>query len=120
MASLDILPVLCTTFHYPTSPARQDSEAVIEKYKSGFESPGDVPFDDLSTMRQNGSDGGSGGDSNSLPGHNSSNHSTPGQGGNPAHRSDTVKGTISAARFKKRANLFTGIFGSNKVRVVGL
>ncbi|KAF2362739.1 SH3 domain [Trinorchestia longiramus] len=84
-----------------------DSDAVIEKYKSGFLPPGDVPFDDLSASRQNGSDG----DSNSLPGHNTSNHSTPGY---PAHRSETVKGTISAARLRKRANLFTGLFGSNK------
>ncbi|XP_047736513.1 formin-binding protein 1-like isoform X3 [Hyalella azteca] len=87
-----------------------DSEAVIEKYKSGFEPPGDVPFDDLSANRQNGSDG----DTNSLPGYNSSSNATPGSHGYPAHRSDTVKGTISAAKLRKRANLFTGLFGSNK------
>lgn len=51
----------------------QDCEAVIEKYKSGFVPPGDVPFDDLSNSKHNGSDG----DTNSLPGHNTSNHSTP-------------------------------------------
>uniref|UniRef100_A0A6A7FWD8 Formin-binding protein 1-like isoform X4 n=3 Tax=Hirondellea gigas TaxID=1518452 RepID=A0A6A7FWD8_9CRUS len=92
-----------------------DSEAVIEKYKSGFDPPADVPFDDLSCSKQNGGGGGSdsGGDSNSLPGHH--NHtSTPTGHGYPAHRSDTVKGTLSANRFRKRANLFTGIFGSNK------
>ena len=72
----------------------QDSQIVIEKYKSGFFPPGDIPFDDLSSPRQNGD-------------------CTPNL--HPATRQDTMKGTLSASKLKKRVGLF-GIFGSsNKV-----
>lgn len=69
-----------------------DSQVVIERYKSGFTPPGDIPFDDLSTPRQNGD-------------------STPTS--HPPIRQDTIKGTISASKLKKRGGIF-GIFGSNK------
>lgn len=69
-----------------------DSQVVIERYKSGFTPPGDIPFDDLSTPRQNGD-------------------STPTS--HPPVRQDTIKGTISASKLKKRGGIF-GIFGSNK------
>lgn len=70
---------------------KNDSMVVIERYKSGFTPPGDIPFDDLSTPRQNGE---------MTPNH-------------PPLRHDTIKGTISASKLKKRGGLF-GIFGSNK------
>jgi len=81
---------------------------VIEKYKSGFEPPGDFPFDDLSR----------GGESTPL--------TVPGSGGNTyasmgvgAHRTDsiTVKGTMSSGKLKKRVGLFA-IFSSNKVCIL--
>lgn len=74
-------------------PHLQDSQVVIERYKSGFTPPGDIPFDDLSTPRQNGD-------------------STPTS--HPPIRQDTIKGTISASKLKKRGGIF-GIFASNKV-----
>ena len=41
----------------------QDTRLVVEKYKSGFQPPGDIPFDDLScnkqsTLQAGGDDGG--------------------------------------------------------------
>jgi len=71
---------------------KQDSQLVIERYKSGFTPPGDIPFDDLSTPRSNGTT-----------------ISTP----HALNKSDTIKGTISASKLKKRVGLF-GIFASNK------
>lgn len=71
---------------------KQDSQVVIERYKSGFTPPGDIPFDDLSTPRQNGD-------------------TTPTV--NTPIRQDTIKGTISASKLKKRGGIF-GIFASNK------
>ncbi|CAL4105034.1 unnamed protein product, partial [Meganyctiphanes norvegica] len=71
---------------------KHDSQMVIERYKSGFTPPGDIPFDDLSTPRQNGTT-----------------TSTP----HALNKSDTIKGTISASKLKKRVGLF-GIFASNK------
>ncbi|KAK8744888.1 hypothetical protein OTU49_000666 [Cherax quadricarinatus] len=71
---------------------KNDSQVVIERYKSGFTPPGDIPFDDLSTPRQNG-------------------ETTPTV--HPPIRQDTIKGTISASKLKKRGGIF-GIFGSNK------
>ncbi|XP_050714494.1 cdc42-interacting protein 4-like isoform X3 [Eriocheir sinensis] len=71
---------------------KMDSQVVIERYKSGFTPPGDIPFDDLSTPRQNGD-------------------STPTS--HPPLRQDTIKGTISASKGRKRGGIF-GIFASNK------
>ncbi|XP_042210381.1 formin-binding protein 1 homolog isoform X5 [Homarus americanus] len=73
-----------------------DSQVVIERYKSGFTPPGDIPFDDLSTPRQNGD-------------------TTPTV--HPPLRQDTIKGTISASKLKKRGGIF-GIFGSNKIDAI--
>ncbi|XP_076068934.1 formin-binding protein 1-like Cip4 isoform X12 [Oratosquilla oratoria] len=70
---------------------KRDSQYVIERYKSGFTPPGDIPFDDLSTPRQNG---------DTTPNHTPTRH-------------DTIKGTISASKLKKRGGIF-GIFGSSK------
>jgi hypothetical protein len=79
---------------------------VIERYKSGFEPPGDFPFDDLSR----------GGESMPLimPGGN-----TFVSSGIGAHRAEsmTVKGTMSAGKLKKRVGLFA-IFSSNKVCII--
>ncbi|XP_025416609.1 formin-binding protein 1 isoform X4 [Sipha flava] len=81
---------------------KQDTILVIERYKSGFEPPGDFPFDDLSR----------GGESMPLimPGGN-----TFVSSGIGAHRAEsmTVKGTMSAGKLKKRVGLFA-IFSSNK------
>lgn len=85
----------------------QDTILVIERYKSGFEPPGDFPFDDLSR----------GGESTPLilPGSGNTYVSS----GVGAHRSEsmTVKGTMSAGKLKKRVGLFA-IFSSNKVYII--
>ncbi|XP_050436467.1 formin-binding protein 1-like isoform X3 [Adelges cooleyi] len=81
---------------------KQDTVLVIERYKSGFEPPGDFPFDDLSR----------GGESTPLVISGGHTMLSPGIG---AHRADsmTVKGTMSAGKLKKRVGLFA-IFSSNK------
>ncbi|KAB7507512.1 Formin-binding protein 1-like protein, partial [Armadillidium nasatum] len=71
----------------------KDSQLVIEKYKSGFTPPVDIPFDDLSASKQN--------DAESTPVLH------------PPTRQDTIKGTISASKLRKRVGIF-GIFSSNK------
>ena len=78
----------------------QDSALVIERYKSGFDPPESIPFEDMSTVR-NGSAG-----SGQL-------HSSPAITDSP--RGLTIKGTLSASKFKKRVGLF-GIFSGSKVR----
>ncbi|KAG8235878.1 hypothetical protein J437_LFUL016451, partial [Ladona fulva] len=101
-----------------------DTNLVIERYKSGFSPPVDFPFEDLSALRNGDGSGLNGGGVNSSAG--------TGIGGNLApqssatlsghlqhhplyHKTDsaTVKGTMSAGKLKKRVGLF-GIFGSNK------
>jgi hypothetical protein len=74
----------------------QDTQLVIERYKSGFLPPEDIQFEDLNQPRQ------SVDQSNTLP-------SIP-----AIVAASTVKGTLSAGKHKKRVGLF-GIFGSNKV-----
>lgn len=66
---------------------------VIEKYKSGFLPPGDIPFEDLSTV-----------DSGSALG-------TP---ATPAEKKTSILGTITGGKIKKRSGLL-GIFGQTKV-----
>jgi DNA repair exonuclease SbcCD ATPase subunit len=79
---------------------KEDSRQVIEKYKSGNLPPEDIAFDDLSNPRPISED--------SAPrGTNSLNYSN-------SIKSETLRGTLSAARFKKRGGIF-GIFSSNKV-----
>lgn len=71
---------------------KEDSAKVIERYQSGFQPPGDIPFEDLSK-----------GDNESQ--HNSQIN----------HAINTMKGTIGANKLKKRAGIFN-IFSSNKVK----
>ena len=70
---------------------------MIEKYKSGFMPPGDIPFEDLSTA-----DSGSGNSSTTTP------QSTP------SEKKTSILGTITGGKIKKRSGLL-GIFGQNKV-----
>ncbi|XP_076233495.1 formin-binding protein 1-like Cip4 isoform X1 [Calliopsis andreniformis] len=77
---------------------KEDTMLVIERYKSGFQPPGDFPFEDLSVAKTY--------DSNSQL-------SQPVM--QPIHNHHlTVKGTVSGGKIKKRVGLF-GIFSSNKV-----
>jgi hypothetical protein len=71
---------------------------VIDRYKSGFQPPEDIPFEDLSAIKS-------------------------GEAPAPVNtvaittirpEAMTVKGTMSAGKIKKRVGLF-GIFSSNKV-----
>ncbi|CAH1401186.1 unnamed protein product [Nezara viridula] len=81
---------------------KEDSLLVIERYKSGFEPPGDIPFEDLNRV-----------DGNHHP-----------MAINPIPiaivkpEPITVKGTMSASKLKKRGVLF-GIFSSNKNNLSG-
>jgi len=87
----------------------KDSRLVIEKYKSGFLPPEDVPFEDLSEVRN----GSIGSDSSSNGLGSGGFHATinfPGSGG---FKSETKSGTMSAMKLKKRAGLF-GIFNAGK------
>ncbi|XP_071445426.1 formin-binding protein 1-like isoform X2 [Hetaerina americana] len=107
---------------------KEDTNLVIERYKSGFSPPTDFPFEDLSALRNGGDGNGIG-----VGGVGSAGIGGPGVGGTLApqssatlsghlqhhplyHKTDsaTVKGTISAGKLKKRVGLF-GIFGSNKL-----
>ncbi|XP_055602428.1 formin-binding protein 1-like isoform X11 [Uranotaenia lowii] len=74
---------------------KEDSAKVIEKYQSGFQPPGDIPFEDLSKA-------------DSDTSNNSQTYASTGTGLNHL----TTKGTTSQ-KFKKRAGIF-GIFASNK------
>lgn len=73
----------------------QDSKLVIDKYKSGFPIPQDVPFEDLSNM------GGMVDNQNNS----TSNKQTP---------SNPMKQSTVSSKQKKRGGLF-GLFGSSKV-----
>lgn len=76
---------------------KEDTMLVIERYKSGFQPPGDFPFEDLSVAKNY--------DSNSQL-------AQPVM--QPIHNHLTVKGTVTGGKIKKRVGLF-GIFSSNKV-----
>ncbi|XP_013783960.1 formin-binding protein 1 homolog isoform X4 [Limulus polyphemus] len=76
-----------------TVDPKQDSRLVIERFKSGFSPPEDYPFEDLSNLKN--SEG------------NTSLHSVP------SFKAETIKGTITAGKLKKRGGIF-GIFSSNK------
>ena len=77
---------------------------VIERYKSGFEPPDSIPFEDLSSARN--------GDVSSCSGSGQQLHTSPAITDSP--RGLTIKGTLSAAKFKKRGGIF-GIFSGSKV-----
>ena len=79
---------------------KTDMLLVIERYKSGFQPPGDFPFEDLSATKTY--------DSNSQL-------SQPVM--QPIHNHLTVKGTVSGGKIKKRVGIFN-IFSSNKVRIL--
>lgn len=70
---------------------------MIERYKSGYQPPTDIPFEDLSRT-----------DSNPAP--------PPPAISGLRPEAVTVKGTMSASKLKKRVGLFS-IFGSNKVHL---
>ena len=83
---------------------------MIERYKSGFLHPDDVPFEDLSNVRSGSVDSDS--SSNGLKSgalHSNVTISSSGL------KSDIKGGTISAMKLKKRAGLF-GIFNAGKVK----
>lgn len=86
----------------------QDSRLVVEKFKSGFPHPEDIPFEDLSVVR-NGSSIGS--DSSSNGGGINTTINLSGTGG---FKSETKSGTMSAMKQKKRSGIF-GIFNAGKV-----
>jgi len=75
---------------------KEDSAIVIEKYKSGFLPPGDIPFEDLSSL-------------DNVSGN--INASTP--QGTPSEKKTSILGTITGGKIKKRSGLL-GIFGQNK------
>lgn len=72
----------------------QDSKTVIDRYKSGFPIPGDLPFEDLSTT------GPTEPSNNTMP-----RITTP---------SNTIKNATMSGKQKKRGGIF-GLFGSSKV-----
>jgi len=87
--------------------SEKDLRLVVEKYKSGFPHPEDIPFEDLSVVR-NGSSIGS--DSSSNGGGINTTINLSGTGGS---KSDTKSGTMSAIKQKKRSGIF-GIFNAGK------
>lgn len=77
--------------------ATEDSKVVIEKYKSGFVPPCDIPFEDLSSSSAGLTD----------------NHS-PTVNSRQSVRVDSIKGMMTTGmRAKRRTGIF-GIFGSSK------
>lgn len=80
---------------------------VIEKYKSGFQPPEDIPFEDLSRES----------DTNTLNSSTSKSAVINSHANHGLSRADkTIKGTLTSGKLKKRAGLL-GIFGSNKVSI---
>lgn len=90
----------------------QDCRMVVERYKSGFFPPEDIPFEDLSNMRS----GSVGSDSSSNGGSLGSGaiNSTISSSSHTGLKSETKSGTMSGIKLKKRAGLF-GIFNAGKV-----
>jgi hypothetical protein len=88
----------------------QDSRLVIERYKSGFSPPEDVPFEDLSNMRS----GSVGSDSSSNGGGSGAIHSTISLTSSGILKSESKGGTLTAMKLKKRAGIFS-IFNAGKV-----
>lgn len=100
----------------------RDSQLVIEKFKSGVYPPEDFPFEDLSNPRLSDSDsasvngGGSGGGMDLSGSSSTLGSASKANGSTSLHysKSDTFRGTFSAAKFKKRGGLLS-IFSGNKV-----
>ena len=82
---------------------------MVERYKSGFSQPTDIPFEDLSNSDTTSSVNGSMHSISGVPG-------TPGVPGSTEKK--TILGTITGGRVKKRSGLL-GLFTNNKVRGVG-
>lgn len=85
---------------------RDDSILVIERHKSGNLPPEDFPFEDLSNP-------------STIPIRPGDESFQSGKGSNHLNysnsiKSETLRGTLSVARFRKRGGLF-GMFASNKV-----
>jgi len=79
---------------------KEDSRLVVERYKSGFSPPSDLPFEDLSQHGENASVNGSTCSiQTSLPG---------------SAEKKTILGTITGGRVKKRSGLL-GLFANSKV-----
>eukprot|EP00090_Calanus_glacialis_P036486 TRINITY_DN6233_c0_g1_i4.p1 TRINITY_DN6233_c0_g1~~TRINITY_DN6233_c0_g1_i4.p1 ORF type:complete len:599 (+),score=196.43 TRINITY_DN6233_c0_g1_i4:105-1901(+) len=97
----DVLPIIAQCLEgiqrcTDAMDEKEDSLLVIEKYKSGFLPPGDIPFEDLSTAES-----GSGNSSITTPQNT------------PSEKKTSILGTITGGNFKKRSGLL-GIFGQNK------
>ncbi|XP_067662016.1 formin-binding protein 1-like [Haliotis asinina] len=76
--------------------AKEDSKLVIERHKSGFQVPNDIPFEDLSNMQAT----------------ENSNHSTPKL--TPSDMKNTYKTSTVSGKSRKRGGIF-GLFQSSKV-----
>ncbi|XP_046560841.1 formin-binding protein 1-like isoform X1 [Haliotis rubra] len=76
--------------------AKEDSKLVIERHKSGFQVPSDIPFEDLSNMQAT----------------ENSNHSTPKSA--PSDMKNTYKTSTVSGKSRKRGGIF-GLFQSSKV-----
>jgi len=93
----DVLPIIAQCLEgiqrcTDSMDEKEDSRLAVEKYKSGFSPPGDIPFEDLSTIETV---------------KDSSLASTP------SEKKTSIMGTISGIKMKKRSGLL-GIFGQNK------
>jgi len=93
----DVLPIIAQCLEgvqrcTDSMDEKEDSRLAVEKYKSGFSPPGDIPFEDLSTVETV---------------KDSSLASTP------SEKKTSIMGTISGIKMKKRSGLL-GIFGQNK------
>ncbi|KAK7873526.1 hypothetical protein R5R35_008785 [Gryllus longicercus] len=97
----DVFPIISKCFDGIVRAAeeineKEDTQMVIDRYKSGFQPPEDIPFEDLSAIK-----------SGEVP--PPVNHVPIAQ----MRPAETVKGTMSAGKLKKRVGIF-GIFSSNK------
>ncbi|XP_067124598.1 formin-binding protein 1-like isoform X2 [Centruroides vittatus] len=72
---------------------KNDSEMVSDMYKTGLSPPEDIPFEDLSNMK--------------ISDQTGNGHAIQ------YNKTDTIKGTVSAGKLKKRGGIF-GIFSLNK------
>jgi len=104
-AEKEVLPIVSQCLDGVVSSAesideREDSRIVIEKFKSGFSAPGDIPFEDLSSA-DNASVNGS---MSSMP--QSINHPV-------MEKKTSIIGTITGGRIRKRSGLL-GLFSNSK------
>jgi len=103
-AEKEVLPIVSQCLDGMAASAesideKEDSRVVIEKFKSGFSPPGDIPFEDLSTI-----------DSTSVNGSMTSMQ----QSINPIlEKKSSIIGTITGGRIRKRSGLL-GLFTSSK------